>query len=210
MKNLLSLLALFIAKWGKLYMTECGAITANQDYDCDEPPVGGTEDQMVLINWADLASVTRNVTNTQVIEAITYEALEDGYLMEGNLFSHNPGTELVIGTFSVRFKHRVEFVGFLKTPDAKLHYEALANGKYIAVVKNVQALPANAHYEIYGLDTGLKLESLVNLSNEDDGIYKLVLTSDDRALAPHMPNPFFLTSEAVTLALFEGLWTPTP
>ena len=49
-------------------MVICGSITEDIDIDCDNPMVAGADDQLILINKADIDSTTKNGTNPLIVE----------------------------------------------------------------------------------------------------------------------------------------------
>ena len=110
---------------GYINCTQCGEISAGLDLDCDYPPMGGTTEDLVLMNYGDIESVTRNATNKQVVEAITINSLVTAYKYEGKNESLEPQANLVKQRYADCYDHEVMFIIFLNTPAAT----ALPNGQ---------------------------------------------------------------------------------
>ena len=171
---------------GYIHCSQCGEISAGLAPDCDFPLMGGTTEDLVLINYGDIDSVTRNVTNKQIIEAITLNtAALKGYKFEGKNESVEPQTNLVKQRYADAYDHEVMFIVFLNTPVAKQQMEKMVHGKLVAIVENKHKNSAgDTTYEIYGLGVGLYVMELNRIVVDADtqGAYKIILRTPENTL----------------------------
>lgn len=189
---------------------ECAKITQGVAVNCTNPVQGGTKDNLYLFNYSDIedAVVTRNGQNTQIIENIVLASGVVGYRFEGQNNSNVPKVAMVKGAYSNSFDHEVNFKIFDLTPTIKSELEKMSKGRLVAIVENYyKGTTGNAAFEIYGLDSGLILESLErDASNADtQGMYDVTLKSSEKSREQHLPASFFITSYAATKAIVEGL-----
>ncbi|GAI79341.1 unnamed protein product, partial [marine sediment metagenome] len=147
---------------GFINCAQCGKISADLSLDCDYPPMGGTTEDLILINYEDIESVTRNGDNPQIIEAITRTSLTSSYKFEGKNESLEPQVNLVKQRYADCYDHEVMFIIFLNTPAAKKQIKGMVGGKLVAVVENKHRLSAGGEtsFEIYGLGVGLYVMEL--------------------------------------------------
>lgn len=186
----------------------CGSISAGILIDCDNPIIGGVKDRLILMNLSDISSVTRNVANKQIVEAITKGAGKVGYVYEGQKSSIDAKATLVQSAYSVGFTHELIFRVFSNSPVVKAQLEAMARGQIVAVVENnYRGVAGNASFEIFGLDAGLTVTALeTNKSDQDtQGAYVVTLSTNDKFREPHLPSTLFITDYAASLAVFNGL-----
>src|SRR3989304_589938 len=135
----------------------CAALEGDLEPDCDNPIQGGVDDLLYLINKSDIASVTRNGTNPQIIEDIILVSGATAFKVQGQNNSNNTRTELVKLTYTNAYNHFVDFIGFDLSPTGFQRYEEIANAQLVAiVVNNYRGASGNAAIKIYGLDAGLR------------------------------------------------------
>lgn len=194
---------------GFINCSQCGSISAGLEPDCDFPLMGGTTEDLVLMNYLDIDSVTRNAANKQIIEAITLNTTTDkAYLFKGKNESVEPQANLVKQRYSDSYDHEVMFVVFLNTPVAKQQMEAMVGGKLVAVVENKHRNSAgDSTFEVYGLGIGLYVAELSRIVVDADtqGAYKIILRTPDNAKEANLPNPLFITDYPTTKAVVDGL-----
>lgn len=189
-------------------MPICGAISANMLIDCLNPIIGGTKDRLILLNRADVASVTRNGTNSQIVEAVTKAATKVGYLYEGQKSSIDVKTSMVAKKYAVGFSHEITFRVFSNDANTKKQLAALARGEVIAFLENNnRGVAGEASFEMYGWGVGLQVSALESNKSDADtqGAYVITLTAPPDKLEPHLPDTLFITSYAASLAVFNGL-----
>lgn len=191
----------------------CGKkITKNIGYHC--ALIGGVEARLWLFNRDEVLGPVRDVTNPQIITDLTMKVkttgtpnvLYSGYRYEGYNNSVKPKETYVAGkAVGPRFDHVIDFVIFSRNSDVKAEIEAIAAGKFIAIIENVNKADDNA-FEVYGLDVGLELKSLTADSTGDtEGAYALQLGSPDNFKEPHLSANFFDTDYATTLDALNTL-----
>lgn len=192
-------------------MSNCGKISASILLDCDNPLVGGAKDRLILINKDDIASVTRNVTNPQIIEAITLVTTSPAtvaFQIEGKNYSNDVSWEFVKARYSENYNHEVVFRIFDNGPDVKKQIEAMGKGTLVAIIENnFRGNSGDAAFEILGLDVGLKLtEGNSNKSDaETQGAPVLTLRTPDDYKEPHLPATLFITDYTTSKAVVDGL-----
>jgi hypothetical protein len=193
-------------------MSNCGRIASGVLRNCDTPLVGGTSDELILINYDDIVSYTENGSNSQVIEGINLVSspAAQAYLFQGFKNSTEAQIDLAPSAFLNGWKHQVLFRIFDNNPNIKQIIDGLANGTYVAIVKNNnQGVNGNGVYELYGRFVGLELTVASSVKNDVDtqGAYVLTLATSDNEKEPKLPASVFLTDLATTKALVESLYS---
>ena len=190
-------------------MSDCGAISAGIAANCANPIQAGTEDTLVLLNRTQIATLTKNATNPQIIEAILLESAANGYVFEGINNSITPKYNMVKGRYFKNWSHEVDFIAFDVSPESKKVVETAKDGDFTAIVYNkYKGTAGNSAFEIYGLYAGLKAEVIERDINnaETGGAFHIVLkTDEERGLEPFQPQTLFITDYAASLAVVNGL-----
>lgn len=194
-------------------MAECARISANIELDCDNPIQAGVKDRMVLINWDDYdaAVKTVDVSNSQIIESITFATTATGYLVEGQNNSNETKETLIKGRYAKSFEHQVVFKVFNKDADVKQQLERLSKGRVVAIVENnFTGVDGNASFDIFGHGSGLIMEALErDASNQDtQGAYDITLKTSEFSREAHLSATLFDTDYTTTKAVFDGLYIP--
>lgn len=180
----------------------CGEIEIGSSYDCSDPLQGGTRPRIILINKYDIASVTQSLG---IITAITLKVGKKAFAFEGFKNSNTPSSEkLSAPSGQALWKHNVNFFIYENTQAQKNNIERLGNGKFVAIIQNSKE-DQNA-FEVYGLGNGLEMaDGVVNNKNENNGAYNIVLSTADGQGEAKLPQTFYVTSTAATLAAVEAL-----
>lgn len=202
----LSMIVSFGMKTKGLAFNSCGVIDEDLLINCDTPLQGGVNDRLILINWDDLASVTKNAAG--IVTAITLNSGAQAYLVEGKNNSVAPTQALLKLRFSEVFDHIVNFKTFDLDNALKVQLQNAVKGRFIAIVENnFKGTDGDAAFEIYGLDAGLVVTALTRdpNSSETQGAYDITMGSSEFAKEPKLPTTVFLTSYAVTKALVDDL-----
>lgn len=190
-------------------MAVCDALTAGIAYDCANPPTGGANDRLILVNFADIdGNVTLNGTNPLVVENITLPSPAVGYVFEGLNSSNEPRAALVKGRYVNGYDHEVRFKCFSNSIAAKTQLTKLDGALVVAIVQNNhKGASGEAAFEIYGLETGLRLQELERIlaDAEMQGAYNLLLKNDDISKPSTLPHTLFDTDFATTLAIVNGI-----
>ena len=117
-------------------MSICGKISQNIIIDCDNPLVGGAKDRLILINhddWSD-ATITRNVTNNQLITNIVLGSGVVAYEYEGKNNSVEPRSALVKQRYAEVYDHETIFKVFKSNAATKQQIEKMAKGKSLTAL----------------------------------------------------------------------------
>jgi hypothetical protein len=188
----------------------CGKISESILIDCANPLVGGVKDRLVLFNFEDQSVITRDGTNPQLITGIslTTSPVAKAYQFEGKNHSNDVKSTLVKGKYSENYDHEVIFRIFGNSAAIKKQIEAMAKGKFVAIIENnFKGNGGDAAFEIFGLDVGLDLMAMeANKSDQDtQGAYVLTLRTPDTFKEPHLPASLFLTDYATTKAIVDAL-----
>lgn len=191
-------------------MSTCGRINSNILIDCDNPLVGGSNDRLILINkddW-DLATITRDQNNNQLITNIVLASGAVGYIFEGKNNSVEPRQALVKQRYAEVYDHEVIFKVFKADPSAKQQLERLAKGKVVAVVENNWKGDAGSGaFEVYGEETGLFVQELERTLADADtqGAYNVNLRTSEQAKESHLPASLWSASYAATKQIVDSL-----
>lgn len=186
----------------------CGNITAGVALSCSNQLIGGANDRLILINYDEIASYTRNVSNAQIIEAITMVATKKGYAFEGKQQSVEPKQSLNKKRYATAYDHEITFKVFDSTPAVKEQLEKLVQGKVVAIVENnYKGATGNAAFELYGADAGLYVETLERNVGDAEvlGAFNIVLKSGEFAKEGNLPASIFITDYTTTKALVDAL-----
>lgn len=194
-------------------MSVCGMIAADLGIDCDNPIQAGAEDRLILINrsdWLD-ADITYNITNPQIIEAVSLATGVEGYAYAGKNNSIGPKYEFIKQTFAEVYNHEINFKVFDVSPVAKEQLEKLARGSMVAIVENkFKGVDGSSAYEVYGAGAGLVVSQNIRdiINQENQGAFDVIIKSDELSPEVHMPQTFFITDLAATRIAVESLLTP--
>ena len=195
---------------GFINQADCAVITGGLTLDCTYPALGGAKDDIYLINLAEIASVTRNGSNPQIIEAITLVTGKVAFKYEGKNNSAEPQSSLAKQRYAEVYDHEVMFKVFTNRPTDKVQLELLAQGTVVAIVENNHLnATGNTSFEIYGLGVGLEVVEMTRILSDVDtqGAYNLILRTSEQLKESHLPNTLFITSYAATKAVVTALLT---
>ena len=191
--------------------TLAAGLTAGAVFDQDNVVRGGAVEMIRLINYKDIypdGVVTLDGTDKQRVTAITLQTgIKQAWKYEGFNRSMRPKYELVKAAFSVGYIHTIDFVVFQIDYATKMELTAMAMGKIVAIVQNLDTNDENL-YEVYGLDAGMELITNVRDINDADsnGAFVLQLSTNvDGAKEGHMPMTWFITNLATTTTAVEVL-----
>ena len=186
-----------------------GNLTADILFDCANAPVGGIEQNVVLINKNDIDVVNTTVDATNRVLVTNLQLLpgKTGYLLTGVKQANGKAWELVKKDNAPdKFKHT--FSGGIFNPSAanKLQADSLSKGaKYVAVVEQVwKGTDSDDAFEVLGLDAGLELMTMTNNSKENDNMIMFELSSADGFEDTTMPKTLLETDYATTKTAFTN------
>lgn len=181
----------------------CGKISASLTLAACGSSSIGVEPEVILFNHADIEEVTEA---NGVVSAIVLATGASAYRYETYKRAVEVSSPINKGTYITRFQHQVVFRAFTKSQEIKDQLNSLANGKVVAIVKNVSNDSEEVKYEVYGLDNGLVMTDLQSGSADADGIvYAVTLSSDDNEFEGSLPASFFAADLAATETAIEAL-----
>jgi hypothetical protein len=187
----------------------CGELTQGSTYNCDDPLQGTAKPNVGLINFDDILSVEIGATPNLITGITLKSGGKAAYRFQGFGRSVTPQQEVIrLASGQNLYKHQVGLFIFERTQLQKNNIQKLVLGKFVAIVeatkKDAQA------FEVYGLGSGLELQpGVINNLNENNGAYTVILATGENQAESLLPQTFFQTSYAATLALVEALYTPT-
>ncbi|KAF2518250.1 hypothetical protein E0W68_09505 [Flavobacterium salilacus subsp. salilacus] len=186
-----------------------GNLTADILFDCANAPIGGIEQNIVLINKndIDLTATTIDGTNRILVTNLQLKPGTTGYLLSGVKQSNGKAWELVKKENAPdKFKHTFSGVIFNPSATNKQQADELSKGaKYIAVVEQVWKGASSADaFEILGLTSGLELTTMTNSSKENDNMIVFELSSADGFEETTMPKTLLETDYDTTKTAFEN------
>ncbi len=189
----------------------CPGIASDVFVDCTKPMSAGVKDAyLYLFNYADLASVTEDGSNPNLLTDITLAASKKMYRFEGKNNSIEPRSALNKQRFAEVWDHEIVFKVFDNTAGIKQDLDFMKSTKVIAIVENNFAgSDGGTSFEVYGLKAGLELtvsERIVN-DQETQGAYNLTLASGEFAKEPYLPATLFDTDYATTKAIITAYLT---
>lgn len=191
--------------------TSCANLSENVLLDCQKRISAGANDNLFLLNYNDIAAITRDNTNPNLIESFSLVSGAFIYKFEGFNDSVEPRSALVESRYSKLYDHEVTFKIFDNTVEIKDQIDRMAQGKMVAIIENNFAgSDGETKFEIYGITGGLQLREMERIvaDEETQGAYNLVLRSSDRSKEPNLPASLFDTSIAVTRAFINSLVKP--
>lgn len=187
----------------------CGILDADFVLSCDDKAQGGLENDVLLINRSDVdySALTFDPLNKTILTNFQLKSGKTGYLLQGVKQVNSTSYELVKQEFSFdTFKH--VFNGVVLTPSSanKEQAEKLASGgKYVVIVNRKYKGASNADaFEVYGLESGLELETMTYNSKENNGIISFALSSAEGEDETALPKTLLETNFATTLTAFEA------
>ena len=180
--------------------------------DCTNLPVGGYENEAVLLNYKDVLGYTSELSAPRgQFSGIQRKVGTKGFAVVVNGSTPFAGTAKagVAKPSGVSVQKTVKFMFADTGLTADNIVDVLNNGRFVIVMKRMYAgSEGKSKYEIIGQQYPLKFEATANdLTSEDtEGAWDITLTSTER----NAGNYLWLTDEATTQALFEGLKTEVP
>lgn len=189
---------------------DCTAeLTGDIAFDCLNAPVGGIEQDVVLINKNDIDIVTTvtSTTNRVLLTNLQLKPGKTGYKLTGVKQSNGKSWELVKKENSPdKFKHTFSGVIFNPSAENKMQADYLSQGgSYIAVVEQKWKGANNTGaFEVLGLSAGMELSTMTNSSKENDNMILFELASVDGYEEPTMPKTLLDVSYAATKTVFDN------
>lgn len=163
--------------------------------DCDNPVFSGMESKAYIFNKSEIASLTYDQTNPNVITAITMKEITPasgsdpavmavGYTISqlGKQPFNGTNTSLTEGNTSNKFTENFAFVVPDNSPAAAMLLDNIANGKFVVVVKNeYTGSDGRGQFQVFGAKKGLVATSMERdaYSEDNDGGWAVTLTAEN-------------------------------
>lgn len=192
-----------------------GILTADILFDCANAPIGGIEQNVVLINKDDIdtTATTTDASNRVLVTNLQLKPGKTGYLLSGVKQSNGKAWELVKKENAPdKFKHTFSGVVFNPSAENKLQVDSLSKGaKYVAVVEQVwKGAGSEDAFEVLGLSSGLELMTMTNSSKENDNMIMFELSSADGFEEVTMPKTLLDGTYAATKTAFTNKFEQDP
>lgn len=186
-----------------------GNLTADILFNCSNAPVGGIEQNVILINKDDIdvVNTTTDATNRVLVTNLQLKPSKTGYLLSGVKQSNGKAWELVKKENAPdKFKHTFSGVIFNPSAANKQQADSLSKGaKYVVVIEQVwKGTNSEDAFEILGLTSGLELMTMTNNSKENDNMIMFELSSSDGYEETTMPRTLLDVSYAATKTAFTN------
>lgn len=186
-----------------------GLITANILFDCDNPPIGGIETDVLLFNAddVDITALTYNPSNKIQLTNFALKAGKTGYLLQGVKQVNGANSELVKKEIGPD-KHKHVFSGVILNPSAanKLQATFLSEGgKYVVIIEQKwKGVDNDDAFVVLGLKSGLELQTMIWNTKENDGTISFTLESAESYEEPTLPLNLLETDYATTKTAFDN------
>lgn len=189
-------------------------LTADILFDCANAPIGGIEQNVILINKDDIdvVNTTTDATNRVLVTNLQLKAGKTGHLLSGVKQSNGKAWELVKKENAPdKFKHTFSGVIFNPSAANKQQADGLSKGaKYVAVIEQVwKGVNSEDAFEILGLTSGLELMTMTNNSKENDNMIMFELSSSDGYEETTMPRTLLDVSYTATKTAFTNKFSQT-
>lgn len=193
---------------GPIVMAACAKFAAGVLADCDTKPVAGTETEIYLCNREDIASLTYDVANNLIVEAITMTGVTLWYKFKGIKQSNSPTVKMNKTKYLNNWIHGLDFLVFANDGATKEIIMDLSNSEICAIVQNKwKGTAGNMAYELYGFGAGLVMTAAERNPNDAEtaGAWKLTFGPDEGQFEDNVPLTVYDTDLATTKSLVEAL-----
>jgi len=188
----------------------CGVV-ADFTKDCDNPLIGGVQDEILVLNWEDIQAELAETTPLIEFDATTPNKItgfafttasgREAYKVDGNMDSVIVGYTPKQLTTGLMYENTAQFQIAGNTAEIDKIVKGFDNAKIVVMVKN--KAKTDGKIKIYGFDYGMRRQPENGQSSaENDGAHVLNFKSDESA--PEK-NPVY-TLRAATDALTEAIW----
>jgi len=175
-------------------------------FDCNNKPVKGSYNEIILIPKNDIDTVTHNTLQKVIVENITIKAGKRAYKYTGNGMPIDTAKTMINDEAGVRWNHQLPFTIEGNTPDIKEQLNNLAENTPLTIIcKNYYKgdPTGKSVYEIFGLESPVYL---TECTDEAGGMrYVCTFANKEGRESPNLPHNLFITNLATTEALIETL-----
>ena len=186
-----------------------GNLTADILFDCVNAPIGGIEQNVILIKKEDIdvAATTTDASSRVLVTNLQLKPGKTGFMLTGVKQANGKAWELVKKENAPdKFKHT--FSGVIFNPSAvnKQQADSLSKGaKYVVVNEQVwKGADSDDAFEILGLSSGLELMTMTNNSRENDNMILFELANADGYEETTMPRTLLDGDYAATKTAFTN------
>ncbi|MBQ5551081.1 MAG: hypothetical protein IIT32_08465 [Bacteroidales bacterium] len=162
------------------------AITRDIAEDCENRIHSGIQHMAIIINKDDILGVAFDPANRRHVTGLTLKTGARAYMLDN--VRNNPftgtNTQLQVGDFRNTYTRTVAFfVPLDGWETSKDILDPIANGKYVVIMQN-EWLHTNSkgeidnEYQIYGLDKGCTVSSMVQTKYENDDVWSIEMTEE--------------------------------
>lgn len=178
---------------------------------CENPMFAGVDALGLIMNYSDVAHISYNETNGNIIDGITMVTDGDetacAYTVQqlGNQPFSGSNTALVAGTYGNRFTNTIQLAIVDNGPEISHDIiDKLANGRFIAILQNdYKHDNGDNKYQVYGAAKGLRCTAITReFYGDNEGAYIVTLTEEN---APKSGVFFFTTDEETTDTAINAL-----
>jgi len=180
--------------------------------DCNNPVVEGAEPKCWIWNKSDIASLTYDAQNPNIITAINMKEVSDGVNAVGYTISQlgktpftGTSTEMVEGNYGNTFTETVQFVVPDNSPAASMLLDNMAGGKFLVVMENQHnGADGKGKFQVYGSKKSLSATAMTReLYNDDtNGGFLVTLTAEKQ---PTSGVFIYTTDDAATRTYLDSL-----
>lgn len=198
-------------------LEDCGTLlTADILRECDDNSVGGIEVNALLFNRADIdyTLTTFSPTSKTTITNLVLKTGKMGFWIKGIKQVNNARFELVKKEL-VEDMYRHSFGGVLPNASAKMldrleEMKSNESGIVALVETKFKGLLQADAFKLVGFNSGLKLQTSVWGTNENDATVAFELASDDGYEEPKPVLTVLETDYTVTKTAFDNRFEDTP
>ena len=192
-------------------MNICAKMGQDVLRSCDNKPVKGIEQRLVLINTEDLPATEISFDATLPSSLITHLQLasgKTGYEVQGIKQIMNYTNSIEVSEDSENgVKHSLAGIR-IYDPSETTRNEVnkfIAGAKVYGVLERKWKGEDNAHaFLFFGLKFGLELTELVDSSNENDGTIVMTLSTPAGFKEPYLPHIYRDTDYQTSLTAFNN------
>lgn len=176
---------------------------------CQPPATPGTGSRVILLSFSDIDRAKSTIANG-ILSTIVLKAGAQGYEVDSLPDATVGEVTFSTGTYINSLGHQLTLRIFEKSEAAKKFGNGLINAKVVAIVENNErGEDGQVKYEVYGWNSGLRLNAVTSSTTMDDGVaYLYTLGTPDGGRESSLPISFFNTDEATTDAAVDALLTP--
>lgn len=158
---------------------------------CDNPIFSGIESTAYIFNKSEIASLTYDSTNRNVVTAITMKTYEDdgqdvayvGYklIQLGKEPFSGVTTSMTEGNVQNNFTETVVFTLPDNSPSASVILDMIANGSFTVILNNeYEGSDGRGKFQIYGAKKALKCTAIEREAyGDNNGAWTITLTAEN-------------------------------